>query len=512
MKWWGVLLAGCLFGVVWAAETEESTLPYLKNHPEDWPKQVVLKEPVTFKVILDGREAGTMTLPALSTVALAGITDDKVQVSNGTTTSSIPVEQTTLWELVEVIRTERAKRPDPARDDPANSLQLPAHSEPAEWYKKRLQEQIDPWLAKHSGHKLAAAMQERKKNFETELARVVAGDIRRGEKWFTAAEVGPWKTQFAIEDLHRHLTEAAGAKDGSALQALLAEVDRLDKHAAHPGLHRAAVKAIDTLLPSLTEEPLKQALAAWLKKYPRERADAEEKALAQLDEAAKANPAIAARILTEVDKIWPGNERALQLRATTQDALMRDAQSAMAAGNVTEAFKLCLLLDQLSRLPAPASPRQEEIRKWVGSWQPSLARARDTQVAFDQHDFDKVAEFSFKNSPEIFIKWHDGLRSKMTARRDDSNKMISQAEHDLIHLRFSAAQAAFDKAKELWPENPEIPPRERFISGAKWIGILLGVIFGLSLLSYLYHIWDNHRFKRALKRKAEENSQLPREW
>jgi hypothetical protein len=49
-----------------AAELDPNSLPYLLSHPKDWPKQVTLKEAVECRLMIDGKPAGSMTLPASS--------------------------------------------------------------------------------------------------------------------------------------------------------------------------------------------------------------------------------------------------------------------------------------------------------------------------------------------------------------------------------------------------------------------------------------------------------------
>lgn len=512
MRWWGVLLVAYFVGVAWGADTDETTLPYLKNHPEDWPRQLVLKEPVIFKLLVNGKEAGSMTMNPLSSVVLVSVAEDKVQISNGTSTTLITPEQSNLWDLVAAIRKERESRPDPARDDPATKLALPTNSESAEWYKKQLDGAIDPWLSKYPTHKLAAAMKERKAAFEAEAARVAAGEVRRGERWIGGAEAIVRRIEFAVEDLQTHLQECVASRDVARLQSLLAEVEKFGKSPIHPRLHRVAVAVIDAVQAALTDENAKRPLADWLKKFPRELADAEDKIIDQLQTVPKLDPAAAAAALAEVEKAWPGNEISKPLYLGLEAKIITQINADVAANKIAAASRLGTLLEQLLRLPAPASPQLEEMKKTAAILIPALSLARSVETLVEREEYEPAMKTDFSKTPPAFQKWYEAFKSKLIARQEDSSKAISQAEHELIHLRFSAAQAEFQKAKDLWPENPEIPPRERAINVAYWAGILIGIILGLSLLSYLYSVWDHYRFKRVLKRKAAEAQNQPREW
>ncbi|PAW75564.1 MAG: hypothetical protein B9S32_17700 [Verrucomicrobia bacterium Tous-C9LFEB] len=512
MTWRGLWLVICCVGFAWAADPQESTLSYLKGHPEDWPKQVLLKQATPFKIILNGKEAGSMSVPDLTVVTLVAVLDDKLEISNGVSTTTIVAENTDLWERVTAIRAERAKRPDPARDDPAYRLPLPVNSEPVAWYKQKIDGELKPWLEKYATHKLAPEMKERVAAFEAEAARVTAGEVRRGERWYNATEAAAHRVQFTVEDMQTRLEQALKAKDLNQLQSCLAEVEKYAKTAAHPKLHRAAHNAIQAIQTSITDEPAKKALAEWSKKWPFEKVLLEEKALEQLQHIAELKPAAALPVLIEVDKVWPGNELTTPIFLDLETKQLAQIDAELLAGRIREASQALTLLEKMIAATPTRPPRFEEIRKKTEALKPGLNLAKDAMTAYDENDFERASSITFNNAPVSLQKWHAALKEKIVNRREDSSRSVSQAEHDLIHLRFSAAQAAFAKAKELWPENPEIASRERILSGAKWIGGLFGVLVILSLLSYAYSKWDHYRFKRALKRKAEESRTLPREF
>ncbi len=512
MMWRGLWLVICCAGLAWAADPGESTLAYLKDHPEDWPKQVLLKKATPFKIILNGKEAGSMSVPDLTVVTLVAITEEKLEISNGVSTTTIPAEHTDLWERVTAIRTERANRPDPARDDPAYRIQLPVNSEPAAWYKQKIDTVFKPWLEKYGTHKLALEMKERVVAFETEAARVTSGEVRRGERWYSATEAAAHRVQFTLEDMQSRLEQALKAKDLNQLQSCLAEVEKHAKTAAHPKLHRAAHNAIQSIQTSLTDESAKKVLGEWSKKWPLEKAIIEEKALEQLERIAELKPAAALPVLMEVDKAWPGNELTTPLFLDLETKQLAQIDADLLAGRIREATQAHSLLEKMIAATPSRPPRFEEIKKKMEALKPGLNLAKNAMAAYDENDFERASSIMFNNAPVSLQKWHAALKEKIISRREDSSRAVSQAEHDLIHLRFSAAQTAFAKAKELWPENPEIASRERILSGAKWIGLVFAVLVGLSLLSYAYSKWDNYRFQRALKRKTEESRTLPREF
>lgn len=512
MTWRGLWLVMCCIGLAWGAEPEESTLPYLKGHPEDWPKKVLLKQATPFKLFVNGKEAGSMSVPELTDVTLVAVMDDKLEISNGVSTTTIAADQTDLWTRVAAIRTERANRPDPARDDPSYRLQLPTNSETAAWYKQKIDNDLKPWLGKYGSHKLAPEMKERLAAFEAEATRVAAGEVRRGDRWYTPAEAAQHRVQFTVEDMQLRLEQALQAKDMGQLQACLAEVEKYAKTAAHPKLLRAAHAAVQSIQPSVKEEAVKKLLADWTKKWPHEKAAIEEKAINDAQRAATLNPATAATVLAEVDKLWPGNDFTTPVYLELETALLAQIESDLNEGRVREASKAHALLEKMTAATPLPSPQLEEVRKRMIALRSGLGLARDVMTAYEQNDFERASAIGFGNAPVSLQKWHAALKQKIVTRREDSSRAISQAEHDFIHLRFSAAQASFDKAKELWPDNPEIASREKTLMAAKWIGIFFGALIGLSLLSYLYAKWDHYRFQRALKRKVEESKTLPREF
>jgi len=246
--------------MVWGAESDSSTLPFLQQHKEDWPKQVALQQPVIFKVILDGKAAGIATLPAGSEADLVSVAPEGLGLVSGSNQATVMPEQTDLWDRVKAIREVRASFPDPSASDPAVSLQLPPNSAPADWYHQQLLEKIDPWLAKYPMSPLFDQMQARRTAFYVESVRVEGGEIRRGTQWYSAAAAAEKGLDFQAEDLLAQIGATSGGASAD-LEKLIAQIPPYAKTEFHPALVRAALAAIDNF-PAQDAAEIKQALQA----------------------------------------------------------------------------------------------------------------------------------------------------------------------------------------------------------------------------------------------------------
>jgi hypothetical protein len=248
------------------AQTDPAAPPPLSSlHAEDRPRQVVLREAVSFAIVLDGREAGTVLVPAQTAVDLVSVEEDGLHVLMGANRAVVAPEKTDLWDRVRAIRGDRASRPDPALADPAMDAQLPSSSQAADWYGPKVAA-LDAWLAKYPDHPRAAEVKERHDALVQEAGRVAMGERRRGEQWFAPAEAAARADEFAADDLRAALEEAGRAHDGHRLLPLIPQISRYNRVEIHPRLVHAALDAVAAVMASLTPEglteTLKQARAA----------------------------------------------------------------------------------------------------------------------------------------------------------------------------------------------------------------------------------------------------------
>lgn len=499
---WGVLFGWLLWVVIaQGAESEPNSLPYLRAHPEDWPRQVILKEETSFKIILNGKESGTMTLPAATAAVLVGIGDSTLQVSNGANTATVPAEQTDLWNRVQEIRT---KRNAPGYEDPAVKVVLPLNSETAEWYKKQIDEQLTPWLAKYPKHPLAAEMTARKDAFEKEAVRIVAGEVRRSENWYSAAEFAARRNEFAAEDLLLKLNQFVTAPNLEQLKTELPEIEKFAKTAVHPQLLRAAVAAINAS--ATPNDPA----AELREKYSLTQADNEDKALARLKEAESLPPKEALPVLIEVEKLWPGLELIPRVTvAKTEDAL-DTTQKALDTADITAAMATRVVAEKLLALLPGNFPDLAALRKKLESSAAPLALARDLQKAFDTHDYQKVLTTEISNATPGLKKWAAGLQGKIKAQQEASSQAIAQAQSELLHFQITTARDTYEKARELWPDNPELASRDRILKIATYVGGLIALFIVLGIWGYLSKVRDDLRYKSAMKKKMKELNQRPK--
>jgi len=257
---WGIFALCLITGMVWGAEVDSNTLPFLAQHGEDCPKQVALKQPVAFKVILDGKALGTVTLPEGTEVTLVSVAAEGLNLASGANQATVPAEQTDLWDRVKAIREVRASFPDPSLSDPAVNLQLPPNSLPADWYHQQLMEKFDPWLVKYPLSPLFDQIQARRAIFYAESVRVESGEVRRGAQWYDAEEAAERSLDFQAEDLLAQIGAISGG-DSPTFEKLLAQIPQYAKTGLHPALVRAALAAIDNF-PAQDAAAIKQALQA----------------------------------------------------------------------------------------------------------------------------------------------------------------------------------------------------------------------------------------------------------
>jgi len=106
----GWLLAMAICATVGVAS---DSLTYLRENPTACPKKVILKEPVTFSLILDGKTVGSVSKPAQSEVDVVSYHDSKLEVISGNARATVEPGQTDLLERVEQVRAKLAEQPVP---------------------------------------------------------------------------------------------------------------------------------------------------------------------------------------------------------------------------------------------------------------------------------------------------------------------------------------------------------------------------------------------------------------
>jgi nucleoredoxin len=97
-----------------------------------WPREVTVSVAVTAPVVINGKESGSITLPAGRTYRLLGVAGDMVAVDVGGSTKQVALGDTDFLTRVEEIRAARAAAPQatqPSAETPEPTA-TPAASEP----------------------------------------------------------------------------------------------------------------------------------------------------------------------------------------------------------------------------------------------------------------------------------------------------------------------------------------------------------------------------------------------
>jgi len=475
------------------AENDSSTLPYLQQHTEDWPKQVALQQPVIFKVILDGKAAGIATLPAGAEADLVSVAPEGLGLVSGTNQATVMPEQTDLWARVKAIRDVRASFPDPSANDPAVSLQLPPNSASADWYHQQLLEKIDPWLAKYPMSPLFDQMQVRRTTFYAESVRVEGGDIRRGTQWYSAEEAAEKGLDFQAEDL---LAQLGGVSGGAAadLEKLIAQIPQYAKTDLHPALVRAALAAIDTL--SVQDAAARQALQPLRESLGREPVAEEEKVLRDLQGAAAVDPLAALPVLQKVEAVWPGNEPADRVALNKAEEALRQIDGAIAAAKISEASEKEAAVQKLIAFPA-STPQLDRLKQASDDLAPQLSAAVALEQAYADRQYDRVAA-----APAIspaFQPWQAALARLIARQKADSHAAIEEIEPSLFRCDPRGALAASRRAKALWPANPEVAAASRMLWIAAAAAALVVIGFLMVVWERLATLVDHLLFKRRMK-------------
>ncbi len=112
-----------------ARAVDAETQAYLKEHPTECPKKVILKAPVAFSLTMNGKVIGSTTKPALTEVDVVSFKDPQIELISGNGKATVAAEQTDLWERVEKVRAKSAEAPAaPVADSvpvPAAALAAP---------------------------------------------------------------------------------------------------------------------------------------------------------------------------------------------------------------------------------------------------------------------------------------------------------------------------------------------------------------------------------------------------
>jgi len=617
-----VMLAVWLMGSgICLAQTDPAAPPPLASlHAEDRPRQVVLREAVSFAIVLDGREAGSVLVPAQTAVDLASVEEDGLHVAFGANRAVVAPEKTDLWDRVAAIRADRASRPDPALADPALAFQLPPSSQAADWYGPKVAA-LDAWLAKYPDHARAAEVKERRDALAQEGNRVAMGERRHGDQWFSAAEAAARADEFAADDLRAAIEEAGRAHDGRRLLPLVSQISRYGREESHPRLVHAALDATAAVLAALTPEAVTQALqqaraadvagrdqeTAALQEmlnhpvpgvssppnptykkyddglyrpaatyitahhygdlrayYPSEtgiylplapdvladaqkraraitadttdiaRIDrdlagvggsiaqqrqqweaqqktlagiplaAEEKALADLAEAATLplEPALAK--LSAAVAAWPdGTAIGAAIAARGKEA--SDAIAADVAGDhLPEAIRLAALTQKVLEASHVPSAVHDAALRSVQSLATQLAALQPLRAAFTQKDYAAVAEARLdKDAPPAFQQWLASLQEKAAAQEEAARARFAAAEAALKGFQPKAAYDAFTQARELWPNNPQIPPCMNALRIAAGVGALLALFLLLGLWGAWSSFREKQRYRGRLKKQAK---------
>ncbi len=96
-------------------------LAELARHPHDWPHEVCLTEKITLPIVIDGREMGTVALPAKTRVKLVSIVGTQVRVSHMNTVTMIPARSTDLSARVVSARKIAAASSGPG-EEPSSAM------------------------------------------------------------------------------------------------------------------------------------------------------------------------------------------------------------------------------------------------------------------------------------------------------------------------------------------------------------------------------------------------------
>ena len=108
-------------------------LAWLLMHKDHWPKAVVLKVPVEFPAVFNGKVAGTALVPAGAKVDLKQIEPEFLTATYGGGTQRIPIKATDLRQHAEVAMARAEANAEPKASAPAvQQSPAPGETEPAE--------------------------------------------------------------------------------------------------------------------------------------------------------------------------------------------------------------------------------------------------------------------------------------------------------------------------------------------------------------------------------------------
>jgi hypothetical protein len=506
-KKWRWLLCALLLGTV-CAETDPDSLSTLKEHPYDTPKQVTLKEPISFKIVLEGKEAGSITVPANTVVGLEGINGDKILIRSTTGTTEVTPAQTDLWERVQALRSERDNA---AKKDPAYAMTLPANSESAEWYGKQIKEFIDPWLKKYAESSLYGEMKLRKESFQAEAARVANGETRIGNQWLTSDELSATRRKEESTALIEKINSASQANDITLLLTLLPQVDKFDKSESHPLLLRASATVLDAQLARIGSGPAGNAtentrgtLTLLRSRLTPERAAEEEKILASLTQSASLDISQLEPVFNESQKIWPGNNAANRFFAVRAPLIPAHINALIQQGKIHEAAQFATFGQRL--LAAISLPNEQKAAlnaQTTESFQP-LIEIRKLENALAAKDFETVLGANIKTSSVPIQKWITDLQTQVAQQKAESTRKLDEAQTLFLHLKWQEASAALDAAQNIWPGNPDIPARLKILTYVKIGAAIIGVFIILGILGWVSARWSDWTFQRRMAAKKRE--------
>jgi hypothetical protein len=117
------------FAVAATGASNEVDLAALARRPTDWPKEITLTAPVVWPAVAGGEEAGTIELPAGTSLKLVTVLGEQLKAVHGGAINAIPTRSTDLVARVLQLRAQRvqaAAATGPGTTAPAANPATPA--------------------------------------------------------------------------------------------------------------------------------------------------------------------------------------------------------------------------------------------------------------------------------------------------------------------------------------------------------------------------------------------------
>jgi len=235
---------------------------------------------------------------------------------------------------------------------------------------------------------------------------------------------------------------------------------------------------------------------------------AEEKALAGVAEAAALplEPALAK--LSAAAVAWPdGTAVGAAIVARGKEASDAVA-AAVAADRIPEAIRLATLTQKALEASHAPFPTHDAALHYLEYLTTQLAALQPLHAAFTQKDYAAVAEARLeKDAPPAFQQWLASLQEKAAAQEEAARARFAAAEAALKGFQPKAAYDAFTQARELWPNNPQIPPCMNALRIAAGVGALLVLFLLLGLWGAWSSFREKRRYRSRLKKQNKERAQ-----